>query len=254
MKTIAVILARAGSKGLPDKCVLPLLGRPVLAYTIDHAQASRRIERIVLTTDSAAAARIGIEAGVLVVQRPPELATDSARVDAVVRHATEWYERHHSRQIDAVAVLYGNIPVRAAGVVDLCIEHLQNAGCSSVRTVAPVTKQHPDWIHRVDGDRMTQFRPNSIHRRQDLEPLFYHDGAVVVVTREALFAAADSTDPHAFFGPDRRAVRQQPEQTVDIDSLIDLYQAEAILRHQQKRRETNRRRRPDRAPPTVAGV
>lgn len=233
MKTIAVILARAGSKGLPDKCVLPLLGRPVIAYSIDHALAAQGVKAAILTTDSKRAAALGIEAGILVLRRPAELAIDTARVDAVVRHAVEWYEARAGEQIDAVAILYGNVPVRAEGIVARCITHLEETCCSSVRTVAPVTKQHPDWIHRLDGDRMVQFRPNSIHRRQDLEPLYYHDGAVVAVTRGSLFAAADSPDPHAFFGPDRRAVVQEPSDTVDIDTVLDLRLAEAILRHQQ---------------------
>lgn len=230
MESLAVILARAGSKGLPDKCIAPLLGRPLIAYTLDAALASRRVAGVVLTTDSGPAAAVGQKAGIPVVARPPELAADTARVDAAVRHAVAWYEASRGTVVDAVAILYGNIPVRADGIVDRCLEHLETTGCSSVRTVAPVTKQHPDWIHRLDGDHLIQFRPNSIHRRQDLEPLYYHDGSVIAVTRGSLFAAADSADPHAFFGPDRRAVLQQPEDTVDVDSLIDLYQAEAILR------------------------
>lgn len=238
MPSLAVILARAGSKGLPDKCVVPLLGRPLIAYTIEAGLAARRVADVVLTTDSPAAAALGREAGVMVVRRPPELAADTARVDAAVRHAVDWYEQGTDRTVDAVAILYGNIPVRADGIVDRCLEHLERTGCSCVRTLAPVTKQHPDWIHRLDGDRMVQFRPNSIHRRQDLEPLYYHDGSVVAVTRASLFAAADSDDPHAFFGPDRRGVIQKPEDTVDVDTIVDLYQAEAILRW---RREQERK-------------
>jgi CMP-N-acetylneuraminic acid synthetase len=237
MRAIAVILARAGSKGLPDKCVLPLLGRPVIAYTIDHALAARGVQAVVLTTDSRAAAAVGIDAGILVVDRPAELANDTARVDSAVRHAVSWYEARTGEPVDAVVILYGNIPVRAAGAIDACLEHLAAAGCSSVRTVAPVSKQHPDWIHRLDGDRMCQFRPNSIHRRQDLEPLYYHDGAVVAVTRASLFADITRDDPHAFFGPDRRALVQRPEQTVDIDTVVDLFQAEAILRYRMEQGE-----------------
>ncbi len=230
MNTLAVILARAGSKGLADKCVLPLCGRPVLAYTIGHAQQSRYVDDILLTTDSAPAAAIGRAAGVVVIDRPPELATDTARVDEAVRHAVSCHEERSATRVDNVVILYGNVPIRADGVIDRCVDLLAATGCDSVRTVAPVTKQHPDWVHRLDGDRMIQYRPNSIHRRQELEPLYYHDGAVVTVSRAALFAAEHSSDPHAFFGRDRRAVVQRPEDTVDIDTAIDLYLAEAIIR------------------------
>lgn len=99
-----------------------------------------------------------------------------------------------------------------------------------MRTVAPVGKQHPDWVHRLDGDRMIQYRRNDIYRRQDLAPLYYHDGAVVAVTREALFAPpAHAGDFQGFLGADRRAVVQRPEDAVDVDEPIDLYLAEAIL-------------------------
>lgn len=230
MKTLGVILARAGSKGLKDKCVLPLCGRPIVAYTIAHAQQSRVLQVVALSTDSPQAAAIGRSAGISVVDRPPELAGDHARVDDAVRHAVEQVEAACGSRFDAIVILYGNIPIRAAGIIDRCLELLAASGADSVRTVAPVTKLHPDWLHRLDGDRMVQYRPNSIHRRQELEPLYYHDGAVVAVTRGALLAAAASPDPHAFFGQDRRAVIQQEEDTVDIDTPADFYRAEALIR------------------------
>lgn len=243
MKTLGVILARAGSKGLPDKCMRLLLGQPMIAYTFQHALASAQLAATVLTTDSSDAAALAQAYGLTVIDRPAELATDTAPVDAAVRHAVETYERRERESgapaddnppVDAVAILYGNVPVRAADIIDRCVAHLAATGSDSVRTVAPVSKQHPDWLHRLDGDRMSQFRPNSIHRRQDLEPLFYHDGAVVLVRREPLFAPATATDPHAFFGTDRRALRQHEDDTVDVDTLADLYRAEAILRSRQK--------------------
>ena len=82
---------------------------------------------------------------------------------------------------------------------------------------------------------MRQFRPNSIYRRQDLEPLYYHDGAVAAVTRNALFGALDTPDDkQAFLGRDRRALIQRPEQAVDIDEPADLLVAEAFIRGERR--------------------
>jgi len=231
MYALAVIMARTGSKGLPDKCVRPLLGRPVIAYTFDHAQAARQVNGIAFTTDSHAAAELARRRGIEVIERPAHLATDTARVDAVARHAVEFIEREWGVRPDVVALLYGNIPVRAAGIIDRGIQHLRATGSDSVRTVAPVSKQHPDWLHRLSGDRMEQYRTNGIYRRQDLEPLYYHDGAVAVVTRDALFShAALGHDGQAFLGRDRRAIVQNAEDAVDIDTPVDLCLAEAVLR------------------------
>lgn len=231
MGILATILARAGSKGLPDKCVRPLCGRPMIEYTIDHAQQARHPDAIVLSTDSRRAAEIGRARGIHVVDRPPELAADTATVDSAARHALEAYEAENDFYADAVVVLYGNIPVRADGIIDRCIDHLLATGADSVRTVAPVGKMHPDWMHRLDDDRMIQYRENSIYRRQDLDPVYYHDAAVIAVTRGSLYTPpAHEEDFHAFLGRDRRAVIQQPEDTVDVDTLVDFYHAEAILR------------------------
>lgn len=233
MHTIAVILARAGSNGLPNKCVLPVCGVPMISYTIGHAKASRRLDAVVLSTDSLEAARIGRSSGVLVVDRPGELATDGATVVSAVGHAVEAYEQAVGRSCDAVVILYGNIPVRAEGGIDQCIERLYATGCDSIRTVVRVSKQHPDWLHRLEDDRMVQFRRNSIDRRQDLEPVYYHNGAVIVVRRDSLFLPENDHDPHAFFGKDRRAVVQKEEDAVDVDTLADLYMAEAMIRANQ---------------------
>jgi len=225
---VGVILARAGSKGLPKKCILPVAGRPMIAWTIDAALAAETLSAVCLSTDASEAAVIGEELGVAVIPRPVELADDTATVDAAARHAIASYERRAAHVATHVVLLYGNVPVRADGIIDRAVRHLIETGATSVRTLACVDKHHPDWLHRMDGDRMVQYRRNSIYRRQDLEPLYYHDGAVVAVTRAALFAV-DPADPHAFFGNDRRGIVQPAEATVDVDALIDLRVAEAIL-------------------------
>ncbi len=231
MVALGIILARAGSKGLRDKCVRLLLDRPLIEYTFDHALASQRLTACLLTTDSKPARELARRRGIEVIERPPELATDTATVDAAARHAVEIWEREHDRQTDAVVLLYGNIPVRAPDAIDRVLDHLKNSGGSSVRTIAPVGKHHPDWLHKLSDDRLIQYRTNSIYRRQDLEPLFYHDGAVAAVTRQALFEAVKTPDDkQAFWGPDRRAIIQRPEDAVDVDEPFDLYLAEAVLR------------------------
>lgn len=229
MHTIAIILARAGSKGLPDKCVLPLCGKPVLAYTLSHAQQSRWVEEVVLTTDSPRAAAAGQAAGAFIVERPPHLAGDSATTQDAARHALETYEQASGEEAGVIVVLGGNVPIREDGLIDRCIDRLLGTRCDSVQTVAPVGKHHPDWMYRIDDGHMNQFRPNNIVRRQDLEPLYCLDGAVVVVRRELLLSPETAANPTAYLGQDRQAVIQE-QASVDIDTLEDFYQAEAMIR------------------------
>jgi CMP-N,N'-diacetyllegionaminic acid synthase len=233
MQTLGIILARAGSLGLVNKHLLPLLGKPVISYTFDHARASRRLDRVVVTSDCPKILKLARQSGFDTIVRPEHLATSDASVQSAMLHAMRAVEADESFQSDAVVCLYGNVPVRGAGVIDHAIDLLEETGCDSVRSFCPVGKWHPGWMCRLEGDHVSALRPGSIHRRQDLEPLFLHDGAVVAVSRASMLLADDHPgDGHAFFGVDRRAVQTGMGDTVEIDHQRDLYWAEAVLRSQ----------------------
>jgi len=234
MNVLGIILARAGSVGLAGKHLVPLLGRPVIEYTFDHARSSRRLTHLVVTTDCARIRLLAQNANIPSVERPAELATDTASVQATCLHALHWFEQRFQLTADAVAVLYGNVPVRPPDVIDRAVELLVSSGCDSVRSLTPVGKWHPAWMHRLEGNVMRPLQSNSIHRRQDLEQVYLHDGAAVVVTRASmLLGETNPDDPHAFFGVDRRAVVSEMDQTVEIDHRRDIYWAEAVLRERQ---------------------
>lgn len=231
MNVLGVVLARAGSQGLRNKHILPLLGRPVIAYTFDHARAARLLTKCVVSSDSPEVLRLAAEAGFDPIARPDELATDTASVQDVLLHALDHVESRGGFVADAVVVLYGNVPVRGEGVIDRAIAVLRSTGCDSVRSFCPVGKWHPAWMARIEDDRVVPLQSGSIHRRQDLEPLYLHDGAVVAVSRASLLRGREHPeDPHAFFGSDRRAIITAPGETVEIDRLVDFFLTEAILR------------------------
>lgn len=231
MNILGVILARGGSVGLKNKHMLALLDRPVIAYTFDHARASNLINHVVISTDCPKIMHLAGKNNIQVTCRPPELATSDASVQDVMLHAMKTVESSCDWKADALVVLYGNVPVRGDGVIDRAIQLLIDSGCDSVRTFCPVGKWHPAWMSRLDGDRVIPLQPGSIHRRQDLEPLFLHDGAVVAVSRKSMLRGLEyPADPHAFFGIDRRGIRTEMGETVEIDHQRDLYWAEAVLK------------------------
>jgi CMP-N,N'-diacetyllegionaminic acid synthase len=230
MKVLGVILARAGSVGLPNKHLLPLLGRPVIEYTFDHAQAARSLGKIVVSTDCAGVRRLAAARGLATIDRPAKLATANASVQDVMLHAMEQAEVGGFMP-GALVVLYGNVPVRGDGAIDRAVNLLQTTGCDSVRSFCPVGKWHPAWMSRLEGDVVMPLSPGSIHRRQDLPPLYLHDGAVVAVSRKSMLRGwTEPSDPHAFFGVDRRGIQTEMGETVEIDHQRDLYWAEAVLR------------------------
>lgn len=231
MNILGIILARGGSEGLKGKHVLPLCGRPVIEYTFDHAAASKRLTRTVLSTDCPNIKQLAHSRNLQVIDRPPRLVTSDASVQDVMLHALDRVEERGGYFVDILVVLYGNVPVRGEGVIDRAVELLQKTKCDSVRSFCPVGKWHPAWMCRLEGGRAESVVPGSIHRRQDLTPLYLHDGAVVAVSRAAMLRGRENPrDPHAFFGIDRRAILTEPGETVEIDHRRDLFLAEAILR------------------------
>ncbi|MEM1445564.1 MAG: acylneuraminate cytidylyltransferase family protein [Planctomycetota bacterium] len=230
MPTLAIILARSGSQGLPRKNALPCAGRSVIDWTFDHALNTQRVDRVVLSTDGDELKQLAAFRGVETIHRPHILANATATVDAAARHAVQTVDP--DGRFDSIAILYGNVPVRPADLTDRAIEKLHNSGCDSVQSVCPVGKHHPYWMKELagdDADLMVQHVPNRVYRRQDLPALYELDGGVIAVTRESLFVS-NPDEPHAFLGVDRRAIATQPGEVVDIDEPFDLDVAEAILK------------------------
>lgn len=223
---LGVILARAGSKGLPNKNSMKIAGKPMLAWTIEHALASHQIRRVLVTTDGEALAQIAGKYDVEIVRRPAELASDTATVDAAARHAVNQVVDMHEN----VCLLYGNVPIRPNDLSDRAIDMLLQTGADSVQSVCPVGKNHPYWMKTVDPEtgKLGMLHENQIYRRQELPPVYMLDGGVIALKRSSLFTLIEG-QPHAFLGTDRRAVVTEPGEVVDIDTKEDFKVAEAIL-------------------------
>lgn len=234
MKVMAIVPARAGSRGVPEKNFRELLGKPVIVYTIEAAQAAATVDRVVVTTDEPTMASVCVDFGVDMVERPVELAQDSTRIDDALRHGCEAIEERDGYVPEVVVMLYANVPVRAEGIVDKAVRHLVATGADSVQTVEPVGRYHPYWLQKLEGDRMSKYVDNQVYRRQDLPAVYALDGCLGVVRYEVLMAAAGNGDPHAFWGDDRRAIVQREHDTVDIDAMRDFFVAEAALREKQE--------------------
>ena len=225
---LAVVIGRAGSKGLPGKNSLKLAGKPMICHTIEHAKAAQCVTRIIVSTDGRDIASAASAMDVQVIDRPTELATDTATVSDVVNHAVE-----QSNSDEAViVVLYANVPIRPADLIDRAVDLLITTGADSVQSYSNVSKHHPFWMCRIDDEnRISAYVENKIDRRQDLPELFLPNGGVIAVTKESLQAAIPK-DPHSFLGNDRRGIQTPSGAVVDIDDASDLALAEAILKRE----------------------
>jgi N-acylneuraminate cytidylyltransferase len=250
-RVTAIVLARAGSKGVPGKNRAMVAGKPCAQWTLEQALAARLVQRVALSTDDHELSALARGMGVEVIERPADLAHDRATVDDALRHAASALDAEHQthgaggtgaaqgreRDEDAFVLLYANVPVRPTGLIDEAVALLRDTGCDSVQSFTGVGKHHPWWTVRVDEDgRLRPWEGNTlfhgVFRRQDLPPAHVPDGAVTAVTRRALFlrVAGVAPGPHAFLGVDRRAVLTPEGSVVDIDEPTDLLVADAKLR------------------------
>jgi CMP-N,N'-diacetyllegionaminic acid synthase len=237
MEAWCVILARAGSKGVPGKNRALLAGRPCVAWTIDDARAADTLDRVAVSTDDVEVARAARGAGVEVVERPAHLATDAASVHDAARHAVEVMGSAGARTPDDVVILYACVPVRPARLIDRAVALRRASGCDSVQSYAPVGKFHPWWLAKVEPEsgRVSPWEGDvlnhGVDRRQDLPPAFIPDGGVLVVRSASLALEVPGAPPgpHAFLGVHRRGIVNEPGTVIDIDSPQDLLLAEAAL-------------------------
>jgi CMP-N-acetylneuraminic acid synthetase len=219
-----------------------IAGKPCAAWTIGHALASETVGMTAISTDDPRLMALGREMGIVALERSSALASDAATVDAAAREAVELLEENHMGGTPMpptlpIVILYANVPVRPAGLIDRAVRRMLETGCDSVQSYAPVGKMHPWWTARMDPAD-GQVRPwegdvlnHGVYRRQDLPPAFIPDGGALVVSRRALFGRITGVapGPHAFFGLDRRGVPNAEGDVVDIDSPLDARVAAAIL-------------------------
>ncbi len=242
MKALALILARAGSKGAPGKNWRPIGGRPCVSWTIEaarHAMETGAVSRIAISTDGAELQQIGLEAGIDVIARPSELASDHATIDDAARHAVLAL---NDQSFDPIVILYANVPVRPRGLIERCVALMERTGADSVQSYQPVGKHHPWWTAVVSGNEHDGLvRPwegevlnHGIYRRQDLPPAHIPDGGALVVSRRSLMLETPGVPPgpHAFFGRDRRGVINPEGSVIDIDTEADCVLAEIALNAQ----------------------
>lgn len=225
----AFIPARAGSKGLPGKNIRPLLGKPLIAHSIQHALECGRIDRVFVSTDGAEIADEARKAGAEVMMRPDELAGDTALPKDALRYHLGELSRE-GVEPDRIVLLQPTSPLRSPGNILDCLARLDEGSDSAATFVeAPVS---PSRLWAIDaGEPRLYFEgENPWEGRQQLQKAFALNGAVYAVkTRPFL-----EDDSPSFLPGKSSAVIMSEEDSIDIDTLTDFVIAESILNMRQK--------------------
>lgn len=231
MNILGIIPARGGKQQLPNKNILSLLGRPVIAYTILAAQKSSLIDRLVVSTENRDIASAAKQFKVEVVDRPPELALDTSPLEDSLRHAVKYLEKEDNYQADIVVQMLANVPVRKEGIIDKVINKLIDTDTDSVATVYPVD-QYPQWMKKMDKDGyLRSFLPlTKEYRRQDIEQMYLLDGAVIAIKRDILMETVGMKGVYLYTGRNVLGVIQNRKYAIEIDTQEDFSIAESFLK------------------------
>src|SRR5947207_8008503 len=115
MRTLGIIPARKGSQRFPDKHHVKLLGKAMFAYTIEAALKATRLDRIVVSSDDPELAAMAQRYGVEFIERPADLAVDTAPLDDALRHVSRLLEDRDGFHADVILTMQGNVPIRKDG-------------------------------------------------------------------------------------------------------------------------------------------
>jgi CMP-N-acetylneuraminic acid synthetase len=220
-----VIPARGGSKGLPGKNLRNLGGLPLIGHAIASAREARRLDRFIVSTDSAEIAEAARRHGAEVpFSRPAELATDEAGMVPVLQHAVRWLEASGGPRPDLIVTLQPTSPFRLGDDIDRTIVKVIETGAESAQTVVEAS-YHPFFMKTLDGDRTVALHSegHAYVRRQDAPPVYQPSGAVYVTRYDVLMR-----DGHVL-GKDNRAIVMGFEASVNVDTEWDFLLAELIL-------------------------
>ena len=225
MQVLGVIPARGGSKGIPNKNLALVGGRPLLAYTADAVKQSTRLTRTIVSTDDERVADCARSLGLEVpFMRPSWLAADDTPMLPVLQHALETL-KSEGFEADIVVLLQPTSPLRRGEHIDAAVDWLQRAGGDSVVSVVEVPHQFsPASVMGIDGGLLHPFLDGPlIARRQDKPRVYARNGPAVLAVRASVLRGG------SLYGKDSWPLGMSPEDSIDVDTPWDLSLVEWAL-------------------------
>ncbi len=224
-RVVAIIPARAGSKGIPGKNLKPLAGKPLLAYSIEQAKGSGVCDMVLVSTEDEEIARVGREYGAEVpFLRPPELATDSTPAEPVVKHALETYEAMTGQKLDIVVYLQPTDVFRTPELIRQCVLRLKaNPELDSVFAAYETHKNFWRWTPQGYA-RLAPDLATYLPRQERDQLVFREDAGLASATRSYVVRVGRRLGDRVDL-----VITKDFRTSVDIHTPFDFWLAEKII-------------------------
>ena len=223
MKYLAIIPARGGSKRLPNKNILDLNGKPLIAWSIEAAKKNKYINNIVVTSDSEKILDIANKYNIKTIKRPDFLATDTATTFDTIKHTIDSLQEKY----EYIVLLQPTSPLRNEKHIDEAIELLEKKNADAVISVCE-TEHSPLWSNTLPEDlNMSNFLRDEIKnkRSQDLPKFYRLNGAIYICKTDKLLEEKTFLLKNNIY-----AYIMDRKSSIDIDDEIDFKLAEILIK------------------------
>jgi len=230
MNVLSVVCARAGSKGLDNKCIARIQGRMVVEYSICYSMALGDAVKTVVSTDIEEVIDYCENNGIDFIKRDPELCTDESKIDAALADAIE----KDQYKCSLCSLVYGNIPLRYPKLFRQAVQFLSgNMDYDAVLSMQNVEKFNPEWMFDYNEDVLPRVQ-ECHYQRQMLPQKMIHDGHTVIFRTMDFIKKFNGETPYgnkyrcSIFG-EKIKPQINNEVIIDIDTEKDFRLAEALL-------------------------
>lgn len=229
-KVLCTICARGGSKGVKNKNIKELCGKPLIAYTIEQAKASKLFEHIVISTDSDAIASVVKEYGADVFfKRSAEMASDTAGKLDVIRDAFVRSEAHYKETFDYLIDLDATAPLRSVEDIINSFNQLLKNGNDNLITAMPSRRSPYFNLVEVDSNgkvALSKKLDSTVLRRQDTPKSYDMNASIYIWKRDAIL------NENSIFLEKTGLYVMPEERSIDIDNELDFEFVEFLMRKQ----------------------
>lgn len=222
-RALAVIPARLGSKRLPRKNIAPILGKPMIAYTIEAAKGATKLTDFLVSSESPEIIDVAREYGAPVpFVRPEELSGDAVRNIDVIIHALDFMEDKTGRPYDIIVLLQPTSPIRKPEHIDEAVELLWRSDLNSLASVKGPFKKRDPYIKRITEGVLEAYCTSA---ENSTDPFYMYNASIYAVKRDYLKKNRKIVDS-----------RQVPLvmdaiHSADVDTYEDLMVAETYLKY-----------------------
>lgn len=226
MKVLAIIPARGGSKGVRDKNIREVGGQPLITYAIEAALQSKKLTRVVVSTDSPKIAAVAKSAGVEIMMRPDTLAEDHSPIKEVIEYVLHELKSANAEEFDLIVLLQPTSPIRTGENIDEVITMFKENAVDGVISVVPMDDVHPARMYTTDREQwMKPFLDSGeTLQRQELPVVYYRNGCIYAVRTEAFFKEK------TLMVRRKKAYVMKREHLANIDDERDLIIADVLVK------------------------